>query len=579
MKLSLEYGVFSRLVRRAKDERASILVQASLYIVVVLGMTGLAVDGGRYFILNDNLQNLADAAALAAAAQMDGSQNSLTNAANSAIALGTSTSNTPTQPWYDGSPGAAITSSNVSFYQTLTDVNNNNPTTNPKVAQFVKVTTNSWQTAPWFVSAVAFFTGSAISNKSTTATAVAQGNDIANCVPTQSFVCNPWEGSEINPGNASNFSSHVSVGQMVTLVDGAGAAGNWGLIQPSNGNNPHNFDVFWSASSVGSACTTGNSQGTTRPGNVGKFAQDGMNVRFDSPIGNNPPDESLSAPIVIDGFQSSGNNFSCNRLDPNIEGPQSSPGNGVPATPCAPNNWNANCATLLPSFNSTTNPFLLPQTNATNTVSTNTGPQTAYQVYDTLCGNPASYPGSCPLPRDRSFTNVAINNNSPWGLFQQGGGPNVTDLNAYWNNHHGSNWPTDPITGLPITRYQAYLQEASGTATFTAASDAAEPHGPTCQKSSTGNASRRVINVAVVDCQYWGIQGQKALPATTLIAQFFMTEPAVTAGPTWVAAGSPSGGGVILSEYIGSSTTGNSNCLANPSSLSCALHKIVQLVR
>jgi hypothetical protein len=565
-------------------------------------MTGLAVDGGRYFILNDNLQNLADASALAAAAQMDGSQNSLTNATTAATNLATATStNTPTPPWYDGSAGAPLASSNVSFYQTLTDVNNNNPTTNPKVAQFVKVTTNSWRTAPWFVSAVAFFTGSAIPNKSTTATAVAQGNDIANCVPTQSFICNPWEGSETNPGNSNNFTgpSHLSVGQMITLVDGAGAAGNWGLIQPSNGNNPHNFDVSWSASSIGSACTTGNSQGTTRPGNVGKFAQDGMNVRFDSPIGNNPPDESLSAPIVIDGFRSSNGNssnpltgFSCNRLDANIEGAQSNPGNGVPATPCAPANWNANCAALLPSYNnnptgcastqSCTNPFLLADiatTDNPNPVPTSTGNQPAYQVYDTLCGSPTTYPGSCPLPRDRSFSNVASGNQSPWGLFQDGNGANVADLNAYWNNHHGSNWPTDPITNLPITRYQAYLQEASGTATFTPASDAAEPHGPVCQKSSTGNASRRLINVAVVDCQYWGIQGQKALPATTLIAQFFMTEPAMTAGPGVAGGGTPSGGGIIVAEFVGTSTSGNSNCLANPTSLACALHKIVQLVR
>ena len=53
-----------------------------------------------------------------------------------------------------------------------------------------------------------------------------------------------------------------------------------------------------------------------------------------------------------------------------------------------------------------------------------------------------------------------------------------------------------------------------------------EPHAPVCAKSTVGNASRRIINVGIVDCSYWGITGKKNLPPTTLYAQFFMTEPA-----------------------------------------------------
>jgi hypothetical protein len=59
-------------------------VQFTIYIIAIMGFTGLALDGGRYLILNNSLQNLADASALAAAAQMDGSQNSLTNATTAA---------------------------------------------------------------------------------------------------------------------------------------------------------------------------------------------------------------------------------------------------------------------------------------------------------------------------------------------------------------------------------------------------------------------------------------------------------------------------------------------------------------
>ena len=52
-----------------------------------------------------------------------------------------------------------------------------------------------------------------------------------------------------------------------------------------------------------------------------------------------------------------------------------------------------------------------------------------------------------------------------------------------------------------------------------------------CKKSTIGDASRRLINVAVVDCNYWNIQGTShPLPPTYMLAQFFMTEPALSDG-------------------------------------------------
>jgi Flp pilus assembly protein TadG len=553
----------SLLRKFLKDEGGTVLVQFTIYLIGILGMLGLAIDGARMVLVNNNLQELTDAAALAAAAQLDGAQDALTRADTAARSLTTTSSctaggssacpNTPAR-WFDGAAGTTILprTAGVQFYSSLDPVNGDTVTTDPKTANYVKVTTGQdWQVAPAFLAGATALLGFAAPSSSISASAMAQGNNIANCVLTQSFVCNPWEGSEGNAGTASNFSSHVSVGQMVTLVDGAGAAGNWGLIEPPAGKSPRLFDGFWSGLSIGSACTTGNSQGNTRPGNVGKFAQDGMNVRFDSPIGNNPPSESVSAPIVIDGFQSSGNGFSCNRIDPNITGNQNNGGNGIPAEPAG--------------------------FHQTDWINPNTGLPDNGAAYDNACTNNL---GSCPLPRDRSFTNVANNNQSPWGLFQLGNGPNSADLQAYWTNHHGGTLPLGVTT-----RYQIYQREVPvaqgglGTATFTAASHAAENEGPTCNKSSTGDISRRVLTVAVVDCQYWGISGEKALPATTLVAQFFMTEPAMSAGPGVAGGGTPSGGGIIVGEYMGSSPVDNSNCLANPNSLSCALHKIVQLVR
>lgn len=133
------------------------------------------------------------------------------------------------------------------------------------------------------------------------------------------------------------------------------------------------------------------------------------------------------------------------------------------------------------------------------------------------------------------------------------------------------------------TRWQLYQQEVPvadgglGTATFTAASDAAEPHGPACTNSTVGTGTaalaRRVLNVAVVDCTYWGMTGHSVpVPATTLIAQFFMTEPALDNGS-------------LFAEYIGCYSlspvnTNDTSCNGNNNTtIPTGLHTLVQLVR
>src|SRR5215472_970415 len=69
------------------DQRGSILVQFTITLAAIMGMIGLALDGGRYFMLHNDLQKLADAAALAGAAQLDGTVNALTNADTAARSL------------------------------------------------------------------------------------------------------------------------------------------------------------------------------------------------------------------------------------------------------------------------------------------------------------------------------------------------------------------------------------------------------------------------------------------------------------------------------------------------------------
>ena len=56
-----------------RDEDGSVLIWSTLVIFIIIGMVGLGVDGARILNLNSNLQEIADAAAIAGAQKLDGS--------------------------------------------------------------------------------------------------------------------------------------------------------------------------------------------------------------------------------------------------------------------------------------------------------------------------------------------------------------------------------------------------------------------------------------------------------------------------------------------------------------------------
>ncbi len=471
--------------RIRKDERGHVLIYFTMLLPVAVGIIGLALDGGSFYHLNSDLQELADAAALAGAAELDGAQDAITRATTQAQNLLTNNVN-----WSNVALSGTQVSS-VTFYSSL---NPDTATTDPKQAFYIKVTTVNRQVAPTFLAAVT-------SNKRSTSASAMAESSFDTCVPLQSFVCNPFESQETNKGNAKNFATNVPVGTMMHLVNGAGAAGNWGLVEAPNENgNPHNQTPFWAESNV-SACYSATGPTTTDTGNVAKFAQQGMNVRFDSPIGSGS--QSLSAPIVINGYQTSGKGNNCVQYDPNSD-----------------TSWTA-------AQPYTTGTGKTKQSFTFNQADSN------YQKYDNYCGSTqgagstcsGANPCSCPLPRDRTFSSSGV-----------GSGANSTDLQAYWTNHHPGTLPAGVTT-----RYQIYGLEAAGTGNAgTWLTDKYEPHTPTatsaggnapaCSNSTLGSTARRLIEVAVVDCSYWGITGKKQLPQTTLVSQFFMTESALSDG-------------------------------------------------
>src|SRR5262245_24641899 len=131
--MNLKFGFLSLLSRLGKNEHGTILVQFTVYLVAIFGFIGLALDGGRYLLLHNSLQDLADAAALAGATKLDGTSGAITRATAAAQAMA---DNNPPR-WYD--VGGSTSIGTPVFYSSL---NPDTATTLDKDAKYIQVTTD-----------------------------------------------------------------------------------------------------------------------------------------------------------------------------------------------------------------------------------------------------------------------------------------------------------------------------------------------------------------------------------------------------------------------------------------------------
>ena len=69
-----------------KRERGSILATSAIGMLSILLAVGLGIDISRFYLTKTELQNAADAAALAAVSALDTSPNGITEAVNRAVA-------------------------------------------------------------------------------------------------------------------------------------------------------------------------------------------------------------------------------------------------------------------------------------------------------------------------------------------------------------------------------------------------------------------------------------------------------------------------------------------------------------
>ena len=72
-----------------RTQRGAVAITAVLSMIVLVALLGVVIDLGRVLIVKTELQNAADACALAAALELDGNANALTRAENAGIAVAT----------------------------------------------------------------------------------------------------------------------------------------------------------------------------------------------------------------------------------------------------------------------------------------------------------------------------------------------------------------------------------------------------------------------------------------------------------------------------------------------------------
>jgi Putative Flp pilus-assembly TadE/G-like len=278
------------------DTQGVILPYVTVMLVVIVGVSVLALDGARYMYLQTQLQNGADALALAAAAELDRTPTAIARALNAIDKF--------------GSPDRNVKVADTRFLSSL-PVRDSDPilpahlTTDPTRAAFVEVTVEpiTMQT----ILPASIFGGS---NVVTAGAQAVAGFDQVVCNFTPIFICNPFETQGMSYAQATealvNASNDPAAQRKLIRLAGtqnlgrAFGPGNFGYLTPTTGNLPIEACGPPPGAGIGQAMAASRPTTCLRlsgvdilPGND-QAAMDGLNTRFD---------------IYANGFQTCKDNY------------------------------------------------------------------------------------------------------------------------------------------------------------------------------------------------------------------------------------------------------------------------------
>src|SRR5215831_17310088 len=290
------------------DTDGVILPYVTVMLVVIVGVAVLALDGSRYMSLQTQLQNGADALALAGAAELDRTPTAIERA-NRAIGFRCQVNSSTCQP-IEGGHGLV---SNWSLFGSESDRNvrvagirflrslpvrdsdpilPGNVTSDPTQAAFVEVTVKSIGLPTILPASV--FGGS---NLLTVGAQAVAGFDQVVCDFTPIFICNPFETPGMSYRQATTALVNASRDpaaqrKLIRLAGtqekfGAFGRGDFGYLTPTTGSLPTDACGPITGGGIGQAMAASRPPTCLRlsgvdlqPGND-QVALDGLNTRFD----------------------------------------------------------------------------------------------------------------------------------------------------------------------------------------------------------------------------------------------------------------------------------------------------------
>jgi len=291
MSIAHDIKVLSKDAERKRSQRGFSLLMVAVTSAVIFGMFGLAFDVGRMFIIKNELQTFADASAIAAVRQMDGSQAGLQNAHTTA-STGPLGSTHPNRWNFDGSSVANVTDTYATSFNGTYD---NYATASGNASnnyRFIKVTANA--TLPLYFLPVI---GGMPTSQLLQATATG-GEEEGSTLSGGGMA--PFAPDAHNPADTTNFG--LTAGQSYTLKWGNGntttCAGDvltnfsppgsppdeHGFVDIGEGNSNSNvrtaieYGNYPNANSTPSSVSAGDSLGGV-PGNRGTSIFDALQGR------------------------------------------------------------------------------------------------------------------------------------------------------------------------------------------------------------------------------------------------------------------------------------------------------------
>lgn len=261
------------LRRLLSGRDGAVLAWAAVTIPVLLGLGALVIDLSRLYSFQTQLQNAADAAALAAAAELDGRASAISRADAALVAI------TQNDQAFAAAGRGSVAVSAHRYLSSLPasdadPITNAFATTDPATARFVEVTVAPAQ-MNFILPVVAGFT------QATAGAAAVAGFRSTVCQFTPMFVCNPYEGTGTSIFSAANSPAELRRLYRLRMYGGGNAqysAGNYGFLDAPVGQGSSAIENAV-AQARPPACFDQNGV-NLRPGNPNSV-RDGFNVRFD----------------------------------------------------------------------------------------------------------------------------------------------------------------------------------------------------------------------------------------------------------------------------------------------------------